>query len=810
MTIEPEPRTAEDAVELFLARRRRGEAVDTAQFAARYAHLGSEVGEAIEALEEMEREQTDARSAVEEFAGIGPYAIVRELGRGGMGVVFEAIEQPLGRRVALKVLPSQFLQNAAARARFRREAELAARLDHPGIATVFGTGVAGDRPWIAMRFVSGETLAHAIGRAREDGSRIARLQATRAEAREPALAVADCIARVARALAAAHAQGVIHRDVKPSNVIVSPDGAPVLVDFGLAIPEEATGASVTRTGDTAGTPAYIAPELVSGERARPDAQSDVYALGVTLYECLCLQRPFDGPTPVALYRAIATSSATDVRSLNPVVPRDLAVVVATAMERDRARRYASAAALAEDLEACVAQRPIRARPLPLHGRLSRWMRREPRQAGLAGALLAAVLVAAVLGGNWWASRDEVRAAANFARVRAVEQALEDGFAALDRNRSHEADAAFARALELDPRSEEAVAGHVLSSIQVGDFGAAQQRLATLSPAMRGRDALEALVAGRPLPPASPADFTPQVRSFELYLRGRCVLAAGLRLSYYERGPTNQRAFELFSEAVARAPVARAIYHEQRASSAQQAGQAQAARSASAALVSLWPDSARALYYAGQALVLIEPVAARALLERSLALDPNPADTYNLIVQTLQGPDDHDAAEAWCWRGLARQPANAALYVLLGSALTQRGCTDESTEAYARAVALDPRLGGAWAQLGISALLKDDVESALVYYARAVAVDPLNYNARMFHAAVLERHGDLAASEGEVDFAIAGLFPSHLGYWRQISGVLAQLGAHQTSLKYAEAGLALAPADDMLLALHNAAREALGR
>jgi serine/threonine protein kinase len=804
--IDPDPSSVEEAVELYLARRRRGEHVDSVEFVARFTHLGSDLEGAIDALVELERADDEALAVDEGLAYVGPYRIVREVGRGGMGVVLDAVEEPLGRRVALKILPAHALESPAARARFRREAELAARLDHPGIATVYGTGVAGDRPWIAMRFIEGETLAGAIARARESSADCALVPGAHADGKGAAIAVAACIARVARALQAAHAHGVVHRDVKPSNVILGHESGPVLVDFGLAIPEESTGASLTRTGDTAGTPAYIAPEIVSGERARPDAQSDVYALGVTLYECLTLKRPFDGPTPVALYRAITSSSATDVRTLNSHVPRALAVVTATAMERDRGRRYASAAALADDLEAFVARRPIRARPLPLHGRVLHWARREPRQAALAVALSICAIGLALSAGSWWASRDEVQAAASFARTRAIELALESGFSSLDRGNAREADAAFVRALNLDPENDEAGAGRVLASVTADDLPRARALVDTLPLSLHGRDALEALAHGRDPPPRSSAEFAPDVGSFELYIRGRCVVAAGQRRSVFERGPANERAFELFSEAVARAPVARAIYHEQRASSAQQVGNPQAARSASAALVSLWPDSARALYYAGQALVLIEPAAARALLERSLALDPDSSDTYNLIVQTLQGPEDQEAAEAWCWRGLARNPSAAALYVLLGSSLAQRGCTDESTNAYDRATKLDPRLGGAWAQVGIDALLNDDVEEALLRYAQALAIDPLNYNARMFHAAVLERNGEIEASAREVDFAIAGLYPAQVGYWKQIAGVLLQLRAPRSALAYADVGLTLAPTDEDLLALRDSARD----
>jgi serine/threonine protein kinase len=288
------------------------------------------------------------------------------------------------------------------------------------------------------------------------------------------VAVAICLAKVAHALHSAHEQGVVHRDVKPSNIIVANDGTPVLLDFGLALPEESDGHSLTRTGETAGTPAYIAPEQLSGERTRPDAQRDVYALGVTLYECLALRRPFDGPTPVALYRAIALGSTTSVRVVNRRVSRDLAVIVATAMERDRARRYATAAAMARDLEACVAGRPIAARPAPLAGKIMRWARREPRQALLVALLFVSTLALASFGGTWWASRDEVHAAESAARELARDQELWEGYDRLQDD-AKIADAHFRKSLELDPQSLEAVAGPSLRE-RVGRRSRARTRL----------------------------------------------------------------------------------------------------------------------------------------------------------------------------------------------------------------------------------------------------------------------------------------------------------------------------------------------
>ena len=422
--MSPDPKSVEEAVDLFLAGRRARTEDDSKAFAARYPHLEPELSSALDALVALEAATgRDVDTDVSIPDRVGAYRVVREIGRGGMGVVLEAVEEPLGRRVALKVLPPELVASPSARARFRREAELAARLDHTGIATIYGAGVEAEHPWIAMRFVEGKTLARAIADAKEAGASSLRLEALPAKGREAALRVASLLAKVARALHAAHEHGVVHRDIKPSNVIVQPDGAPVLLDFGLAITEESDGMTVTRTGEAPGTPAYIAPEMIAGEVARPDAQGDVYALGVTLYESLALRRPFEAPTHAALYRSILAGSPPNVRALNPSVPRDLAVVVATAMERERTRRYRSAQALAEDLEACVAERPIAARPVPIHGRILRWVRREPRLAAASGAA-----VVATVGGLAWISVVQASAARALATKNRELEETNDGLA----------------------------------------------------------------------------------------------------------------------------------------------------------------------------------------------------------------------------------------------------------------------------------------------------------------------------------------------------------------------------------------------
>jgi hypothetical protein len=198
--------------------------------------------------------------------------------------------------------------------------------------------------------------------------------------------------RVARALHVAHEAGLVHRDIKPANIMVTPGGEPVLMDFGLAL-EESGRSSLTATGAIMGTPAYVAPEVVDGKIGAVDRRTDVYSLGVSLHEALAGRPPFEAPTRSELYHRILSSEAEDARRLNPAVPSDLAVVVATAMAKEPDRRYQTALDLAEDLRRVLSHEPIRARPAGPLVRLHRWSRRNP---GLAASLAA--LVVALAGG----------------------------------------------------------------------------------------------------------------------------------------------------------------------------------------------------------------------------------------------------------------------------------------------------------------------------------------------------------------------------------------------------------------------------
>lgn len=317
------------------------------------------------------------------------YRVLRELGRGGQGVVYLAEDLRLHRQVALKVLHRGLAAFAGPAAlRFERELAAIGRLDHPCLCAVHAAGSGPDGSWIAMKFVDGPSLQQRIAAARADGSGAPRTRAA-------IDAIAHDLERLAEGLQVAHAAGLVHRDIKPGNVLIGADGTPVLVDFGLARQATAAeadpaAAAVTLPGAVVGTPSYLAPELLRDAPA--DARSDVWALGACLFELLTLERPFAAATVAAELRLRATAAVPDVRSRNPAVPRDLAVVVATALAVEPGQRYASAADFAADLRRYRTLQPLLARPAGPLLVLRRWLQRNPA-LGTALALLLVVLLA---------------------------------------------------------------------------------------------------------------------------------------------------------------------------------------------------------------------------------------------------------------------------------------------------------------------------------------------------------------------------------------------------------------------------------
>ncbi|HUR29603.1 MAG TPA: serine/threonine-protein kinase, partial [Planctomycetota bacterium] len=328
---------------------------------------------------------------------VGPYRLLRELGRGGQGAVWLAEDTRIARRVALKLLPAEFAAlSTERRKRLQREAEVIARLDHPCLCAVLDARIDGERPYIAMRFVEGGTLGEAIVRAREarkaehEGN--SRVQGPLRMAPRTAIELAGLLTyfeRAARALHAAHEAGVVHRDVKPQNLMVTRAGDPVVLDFGQARDETSDSFELTRSGDVLGTPAYMSPEQILGRRDGVDRRTDVWSLGTSLFEALTLARPFEAENVPALFLAIRGARLPDPRSLNAALPADLSLVVATALEKEPKLRYATALDFAEDLRRVREYEPVRAKPPSAWRVFQSWFQRHPALAyGTLGSFVA--------------------------------------------------------------------------------------------------------------------------------------------------------------------------------------------------------------------------------------------------------------------------------------------------------------------------------------------------------------------------------------------------------------------------------------
>ena len=345
---------------------------------------------------------------------VGEYELIEELARGGMGVVYKARHRKLGRLVALKMIRALDLVPRGDVERFHIEAKAAAQLEHPNIVPIYDVGEYAGRPYFTMRLIEGGNLAAHLAEIRGNGRVIAGL-----------------LAPVARAVHHAHQHGILHRDLKPANILLDPrhtpdsvtrsspsdsarspapsqppapvfapatgsesDWVPFVTDFGLAKRFDVDN-RMTQSGAVMGTPAYIPPEQASGERGRVCAASDVYALGAILYEALTGRPPFTGSSVGDILYQVLETEPTPPRSIDPALDRDLETICLKCLEKNPARRYASAADLADELQRWLNHEPIEARPTGTWERLGKWARRRPAIVGLL-SLLAAVTVIAFI------------------------------------------------------------------------------------------------------------------------------------------------------------------------------------------------------------------------------------------------------------------------------------------------------------------------------------------------------------------------------------------------------------------------------
>jgi tRNA A-37 threonylcarbamoyl transferase component Bud32/mono/diheme cytochrome c family protein len=399
---------ADETVEEVLLRweeaRRQGREPSAEELCAGCSALADEVHRRIQAILVMERvlevgigpapdPVSDSQSPLPRIPG---YVLVRLVDQGGMGTVYEARQAGLDRRVAVKMMERTHL-DARLLARFRAEAQAAARLQHPNVVQVIEAGEVEGRPFFSMEFVAGGNLAQLMERCRPDPRR-----------------AAEMVEVLARAVHAAHSRGIVHRDLKPANVLVTPDGTLKIADFGLAKRLDGDSAH-TRTGEIIGTPFYMAPEQAEGQSELIGPATDVYALGALFYELLTGRPPFQGSNPLDTLRQAVHQEPTPPSRLAPEVPGELEAVCLKCLEKQPVHRYASAVELADDLARWLAGRPVTVVPPGRLRRAWRWLRGRPRvSAALAGLLVVGMLPLFWMGSELHARR----VAANRAREQA--------------------------------------------------------------------------------------------------------------------------------------------------------------------------------------------------------------------------------------------------------------------------------------------------------------------------------------------------------------------------------------------------------
>jgi len=429
VVLEPTPEVI-GILEEFLAELQAGARPNPEELAARCPEMAEPLKACLEGLELLQDaalslrgsgrpEQPAALENLSDFGQLGDFRLVREVGRGGMGVVYEATQISLGRRVALKVLPFAAALDARQLQRFKNEAQAAASLRHTNIVPVFGVGCDGGTHYYAMQYIEGQTLAEIIGNSRggnasgwagstsEPSDRPTAASSATPPRTEPSAAASPGRSRAAamlgmqaaEALEHAHQLGVVHRDIKPANLLVESvapfalegtgaeeEGARLWVtDFGLAHCRHGP-VGLTVTGDLVGTLRYMSPEQALAQPAGVDHRTDVYSLGATLYELLTLEPVFDDRDRQELLRKIALEEPKSLRRVNGAIPLDLETIVLKAMAKNPVERYATARELADDLRRFLRDEPILARRSTPLQRARSWARRHrPEKVSAVGA-----------------------------------------------------------------------------------------------------------------------------------------------------------------------------------------------------------------------------------------------------------------------------------------------------------------------------------------------------------------------------------------------------------------------------------------
>lgn len=622
---------------------------------------------------------------------LGNYRIVEEIGKGGMGVVYRAYDERLRRNVALKLLPEEIASHADRRTRILAEARAASALNHPGITTIYEVGEEGEQLFIVMELVTGRTLRAMLADGPAEPRTLARVGA-----------------QVAEALAAAHAQGVVHGDVKPENIILQADGRVKLLDFGIARQTAAETLTLTqskaahawlRDSEVAGTLAYMAPELFRGEPT--DARADLFSLGVVLYELAAGRRPFPGPTATALTSQIVNDPAPPLTGAPNLVPAELARIVHKLLEKQPGSRYQSAREvqvdltnLARDLElgavlpaAVAGKRAVAVLPFKL-------LTPNPEDDYLSVALADAVI-------NQLSASGELLVRPTSTVMRYVKQSTDPLLAARELNVQVIVDGSiqkFGQRLRVHVQAWKAADGSTLLSgkheSEMADLFGLQDKIADALARALGSE--PAAAAGAPAEPP-----TKNPAAYELFLR------AVERLSRFNRWDT-RTAIEMLENATRL---------DQRFADA-------------------WARLAEAYRLMG---IGFEPGPrwirqAERAARRALGLDPSNADAHcarGLVLWTHAKGFQNRAALRALGDALRLNPGSHLALTWQGCVLFHVGLLEEAKQGLTAALATNPDDAFTLVFLGQTALYKGNYEEAEEYHTRALTIDPANLWANLF-------------------------------------------------------------------------------
>jgi tetratricopeptide (TPR) repeat protein len=774
-----DPRVVQ-AIEEYLAEMEAGERPDRRAFLDRHADIAAALGACLDSLEFVHQAAAQLLGPGKELLGIeapartalGEFRILREVGRGGMGVVYEAEQLSLGRRVALKVLPLAATLDPKQLQRFKHEAQAAASLHHPHIVPIYAVGCERGMHYYAMQFIEGTDLAHLIAAARSGPSTTGAARFRTA---------GQLVLQAALALEHAHQLGIVHRDVKPANLLVDGHGHLWVTDFGLAHCQSQAG--LTMTGDLVGTLRYMSPEQALAHPSGVDHRTDLYALGATLYELVALEPPFDGCDRHELLRQIELEEPRPLRRINNAVPAELETIILKAMAKDPAERYGTARDLAEDLERFLNDEPIQARRPTVVQRARRWARRHRPViwSGVVGALVAVTVLGGCIG---WIARDRAAQRVRIEQERAERQArtIAEVQAVLEEARAYRRDGKWpqaqaaaqrADALLHESGAEPPLVERVRSLLQelteeVADHRllARLDRLRLLQAEVNVKDDRFSLERALPdyrqvfqdygwrVTTAAPEAVAASLRRRPAVVQGTVIAAVDhwLILARFTKAPETSWLERLLAAAdtdrwrqrvrVARARNDRqaleALAREVDATaqppeelflidrSLRQRGAAEGALELLQRAQEAFPGDFWINHDLGMALQEVCPPRreeAIRFLTVAVALRPESAGARVNLGAALLRACRCDEAITACKKAIELRPDYAMAYCDLGNGLAGKGRLDEAIAAYRRAIELKPDLALAYCNLGVALLEQRRFGDALAACRKALELRP---------------------------------------------------------------------------------------